>query len=121
MEHPAWRQLQTLLDAQRAAAGDTGRARNQNPGMITLRVPRGGLDPRSGMFYAHSGSLLQFMREGEGPGFVDRLGEGLARGQSVEQVLGAQARNLPRNLADLEREWKVWAAATAAARTGTEP
>lgn len=110
MEHPAWRQLQAMLDAQRAATGDT--AGRTGPGVTTLRVRRGALvGVRSGTFYSQTNSVLEFLAEREGPRFVGRLGEGLARGQTVEQVLAAHARTLPRDVAGLEREWKAWRAA----------
>lgn len=109
MEHPALRQIQSMVAAQRAA-GDSAAA--GRAGVISVRVPAdAGASATPSIFYAQANSVLEFMADREGPQFVGRLGEGLARGLSVEQVLAAHARRLPRDLPGLEREWKQWVAA----------
>lgn len=105
MEHPAWRRIQAMMAAQRAAGDTSGAGR---PGVVTVRVPAGSVAASPSIFYAETNSVLEFMADREGPRFVGRLGEGLARGLSVEQVLAAHARRLPRDVPALEREWKLW-------------
>lgn len=109
MEHPVWRQLQNVMDAQRAGAGDTARVPGTGPGITRLRVRPGEFGGTRGItFYSQTNSVLEFMAEREGPVFVARLGEGLARGKTVEEVLAAHARRLPHGIPALEQEWKAW-------------
>ena len=116
MEHPAFAGLMKVLEAQGAAmvpdSASGGRTQVQ---VRQMRLPAGGIPgvdrEQSLTFYAQAQSLLKFMAEREGPAFVGLLGEALARGQSVEQVLASHARNLPKNVPGFEREWKTWVAA----------
>ncbi|HYW06355.1 MAG TPA: hypothetical protein VE913_05330 [Longimicrobium sp.] len=112
MEHPAWRQLQAMIDAQRRAAGDTARNARNNPTVQRVQVPRGALDGSGALaFYAQTNSVLEFLADREGPRFIGVLGTALAGGQSTEQALAAHARRVPSDPVALEREWRAWLAA----------
>lgn len=112
MEHPAWRQLQAMMEAQRSAAGDTARNARRGPTVETIRVRGGTLGGGNApAFYAQTNSVLEFLAAREGPRFIGVLGAALARGQTVQQALAAHARHVPSDPVALEREWKAWLAA----------
>jgi hypothetical protein len=52
-------------------------------------------------------TLLEFLAETEGDRFVGRIGESLARGESLDKVLKA-ARKAPTDIAQLEAAWVKW-------------
>jgi hypothetical protein len=71
------------------------------PVMVTNNNPAGIV------FYEQSMTLLEFLSKAEGEKFVGRIGESLARGESMEKALKA-ARKAPADLAQLEAGWMNW-------------
>jgi len=114
MEHPLYAQVQALLAAQRAAAGTDTTSKPRGTTVQRLTIPLGGIPgldaERGAVFYAQAHSVIEFLAERNGLEFVGLLGEALARGQSVDQVLARQVRSVPRDVSALEREWKAWLA-----------
>ncbi len=105
MEHPAHRQIQAMLAAEPRDSTQRGQ-----PQMREIRIPAGGATGSSAIFYPQTQAVLEFLEE-RGPGTVAHLGEGLARGQTMEQLLASAGGNVPRDIPSLEREWKAWFAA----------
>jgi hypothetical protein len=87
-------------------AGHTGT--EAAPGArVTVGV--GGQTPQRSMFYPQVLTLAQFLAEREGPEFIGRMAESLARGRSMPEILRG-ARNLPADLDSLQRVYAAWLA-----------
>lgn len=96
MLHPA-SYGQVVPDSQRPGA--------PAPGIpVTIRV---NTTKAQDLFYEQSMTLLEFLAKTEGDRFVGRIGESLARGESMESVLKT-ARNVPTDLAQLDAAWVKW-------------
>jgi hypothetical protein len=52
-------------------------------------------------------TLLKYLAETEGDHFVGRIGESLARGESMESILKT-ARKVPTDIAQLDAAWVKW-------------
>jgi hypothetical protein len=59
------------------------------------------------LLYEQSMTLLEYLAETEGDRFVGRIGESLARGESMESVMKT-ASKAPADIAQLEAAWMKW-------------
>jgi hypothetical protein len=75
---------------------------------VTVEVGGQGA-PQDHMFYPQVLTLAQFLAEREGPEFIGRVAENLARGRSMPEILRG-ARNLPADLDSLQRAYAAWLA-----------
>ena len=96
MLHPATKGVTSAPAAAGAGSGLT----------MTIRVE---LSAGEQAFYQQSMSLLEFLAEKEGAGFVGQIGMELARGKRMEDVL-QQARVAPKDLTGLDVAWSKWLA-----------
>lgn len=76
------------------------------PGMpVTIRLMN--TTKAQDLFYEQSMTLLEFLAETEGDRFVGRIGESLARGESMESILKT-ASKAPTDITQLEIAWAKW-------------
>lgn len=64
-------------------------------------------DEHTRIFAAQSSTIARYLVEREGPAVIGRLGVGYLAGRPLNEMI-AEFRSAPRNLAELERRWKVW-------------
>lgn len=97
MQHPANRG-QAAPSVQKAGATASG-------GPVTIVAS--GVTKAEGLMYEQSMTLLEYLAETEGNVFVGRIGESLARGESMESVLKT-AGKAPTDIAQLDVAWAKW-------------
>ena len=98
--------LATLLTMPHPASGGQtapGAAASGLPFTVIGRVST----KAGGLFYVQSMTLLEYLAETEGDHFVGRIGESLARGESMESLLKT-ARKAPADIAQLDAAWVKW-------------
>lgn len=95
MQHPA---------SQGRVVSSEGGPRAGGVIVIDASTP-GGTNPKQ--FYAMGMTLLEMIAEREGDLFVGRIAEGLARGESMADIL-KNAKHLPHDVAALQDEWSAW-------------
>jgi len=102
--------LATLLTMPHPASGGQIISSGQTPGAAASDLPRTirvETTKAQKLFYEQSMTLLEYLAETEGDHFVGRIGESLARGESMESVLKT-ARKAPADIAQLDAAWVKW-------------
>lgn len=95
MLHPATQGMTSAPSASTPESGGLTR---------TIRVE---LSAGEQAFYQQNMTLLEFLAEKEGKRFVGQIGEELARGKRMEDILRL-ARVAPRDLTGLDTAWSKW-------------
>ncbi len=108
MKHPVVTDRQEALKQAQAAAVNNG-----GTSVVVMQTDNDSTSQRETLFYAESLSIAQFMAAEEGPIFIGRVAEGLAKGRTMQEILH-DAKNLPADSDQLAKTWRQWLAARSA-------